>query len=112
MSMTKKLWVIIGILVLLSPLGLIIPALFGSGGAWGEWGIDEIASVSGFVPEGMEHLSDVWKAPLPDYTVPGQGEGIAQDSLGYIATGLIGIGATAGIAYIFARVMARREQDR
>ena len=42
MTTTKKLWIGIVILTLLSPLGLIIPALFGAGGAWGEWGLEEI----------------------------------------------------------------------
>ena len=34
----RRLWVRIGILILLSPLGIILPDIFKSGGAWGEWG--------------------------------------------------------------------------
>ena len=60
MSITKKLWIGIGVLVLLSPLGIIIPKWFGAGGAWGEWGLNEIEKVSGYVPEGLKRIAGLW----------------------------------------------------
>ncbi|HTG00079.1 MAG TPA: PDGLE domain-containing protein [Nitrospirota bacterium] len=108
MSSTKKLWIGIGILILLSPLGLILPALFGAGGAWGEWGLGEIEKLSGFVPQGMKRLADFWKAPLPDYAIPGQGRGLGRESAGYFLAGLIGVAATAGIMYVIARILAKK----
>lgn len=110
MTTTKKLWIGIGILVLLSPLGLIIPAFFGAGGAWGEWGIDEIEKIAGFVPEGMKRLAESWKAPLPDYAVPGQDQGAAPEGLGYIVTGVIGIAATAGVMYLITMLVLRKHR--
>ena len=57
MSNVKKLWIGIGILVLLSPLGVIVPALFKAEGGWGEWGLDQIGKIAGFVPWGQSKLA-------------------------------------------------------
>ena len=106
----RRLWIGIGILALLSPLGLIIPKWFGAEGAWGEWGLERIAKMAGSVPAGMKRLAEAWKAPLPDYAVPGQGRGMLGESLGYILTGVIGIAFTAGAMYILAKLLARRNK--
>ena len=105
MTTTKKLWIGIGILALLSPLGLILPALFGAGGAWGEWGINTIEKIVGFVPEGMKRLADPGKAPLPGYTVPGQSTGLVSGSFGYLASAIIGI-ALAAAHYVSSSEIA------
>ncbi len=104
----KKLWLSIGILVLLSPLGVIIPALFGARGAWGEWSLEEVRRLVGYVPAGMEKIGGIWRSPMPNYTVPGQGTGIAHLSLGYLAAAVIGAGAAAGLAYLIAKLIGRR----
>jgi hypothetical protein len=105
---TKKLWIGIGILLLLSPLGVIIPALFRSEGAWGEWGPEGIEKIVGFVPPGMKRIADIWKAPLPDYAVPGQSGGLVSEGLGYVVAGIVGVAATAGLMYLLAKMIARR----
>ena len=112
MTTAKKLWISIGVLVLLTPLGVIIPALFRSEGAWGEWGVDEIEKIIGFVPEGMKRLAGSWKAPLPDYALPGHGTGLAAESLGYVTTALIGVAVTAALMYGIAKILARRNGNR
>lgn len=110
-----KLWIGIGILALISPLGLILPALFGAGGAWGEWGLDQLEKIVGFTPEGMKHLAGKWKAPLADYAVPGQREGFLHSGIGYVLAGLVGIAVTAGLVYLLAKLLVRKdgsEEDR
>lgn len=37
MKTISKLWILIAILVILTPTGIILPAYFKSGPAWGEW---------------------------------------------------------------------------
>jgi hypothetical protein len=111
MSTVRKLWIGIGILALLSPLGVIVPKWFGAEGAWGEWGLDEIEKITGFVPAGMKRLAERWKAPLPDYAVPGQGRGLAGESLGYVLTGIIGVAFAGGAMYILAKLLARRKKS-
>jgi cobalt/nickel transport protein len=107
MKIVTKLWIGIGVLVLLSPLGVVLPALFHAKGAWGEWGLDELQKIAGYAPEGMKRLARTWKAPLPDYAVPGQGRGLAGESMGYVLTGIIGIAVIAGIMYLLVRILTR-----
>jgi cobalt/nickel transport protein len=109
MTMTKKLWIGIGILALLSPLGLIIPALFNAGGAWGEWGIDLIKKIAGFVPEGMKRLAGPGKAPLPGYALPGQGTGLVNESFGYVFSAVTGIALVAAVMYLLAKLLVRKK---
>ena len=107
MKITTKLWIGIAVLIVLSPLGLIIPGYFKAGGAWGEWGLEEMQKLAGFVPEGMKRLAQLWKAPLPDYTMPGQSRGLAGESIGYVLTGIIGVAVTAGAMYLLAKALTR-----
>jgi len=108
MTTIKKLWIGIGILVLLSPIGLIIPALLGAGGAWGEWGLEEIKKLVGYAPQGMQKLSHIWKSPIPDYTLAGRKQGLAVESLGYVLSAIIGIAFTAGAVYLLAKLLGRK----
>jgi hypothetical protein len=108
MSKKKKLWIAIGVLILLSPLGVIIPRMFGADGAWGEWGLDEIEKIAGFVPAGMKRLAKSWKAPLADYGLPNQGTGLASESFGYVITAVIGVAFSAGLMYLVAKLLGRR----
>jgi hypothetical protein len=110
MTTVRKLWVGIGILALLSPLGLLIPKLLGAGGAWGEWGTDEIRTITGYIPAGMKRLADRWKAPLPDYALPGRSNGLLGESLGYVLAGIIGIAFTAGAMYILTKLLTRKDR--
>lgn len=94
----RTLWYAVAALMILSPLGLVA-----AGTAWGEWGVEdfgnaqtrqEIQQVSGntpppaAAPQGMERLSSLWKAPVPDYA-PGF---VHNASLGYILSAVSGTG--------------------
>ena len=108
MSGFKKLWIAIGVLIVLSPIGVILPAMFKAGGAWGEWGLDEIEKVAGFIPDGMKRLGEIWKAPLPDYSLPSQGEALTGKSLGYVATAAIGVAFVSGLMFFLAKLLVRK----
>jgi len=112
MTTTSKLWTGIGILILLTPFGLIVPKWFGAEGAWGEWGLDTIEKAAGFVPEGMKHLAEIWKAPLPAYALPGQSKRLAVESFAYILSAIIGIIATAGVMYLITKLLARKNRTK
>ena len=79
-SKIKPLYVIIGILILFTPLGLLA-----NGTAWGEWGTEEIKNFIGFVPKGMDDGFN-FKALIPDYNL-----GNVQEYLGYIISALLGV---------------------
>lgn len=106
-SKLKKLWIGIGLLILLTPLGLILPELFRSGGAWGEWGIDELKRIAGYVPLGFKKLSEFWKAPIHDYTFVGWDAGM-KSYMGYIISGVIGVALVVGISILVGRLLARK----
>ncbi len=103
----KKLWIGIGILILLSPLGIILPEIFKSGGAWGEWGVDEIEKIAGYVPKGLKKLSELWRSPIPDYSFSGW-EGFLKSSIAYIISGIIGVGLVVLVSILIGRFLARK----
>jgi cobalt/nickel transport protein len=108
---TKKLWIGIGILLMLTPLGVILPRLFGAQGAWGEWGLEEIKRLTGSVPKGMKRLTELWRAPMSDYSLPGQGTGLFGESIGYVLTGIIGVALTAGMMYVLTKVLTKKKDS-
>lgn len=77
MKTINKLWILVMVLAIISPLGIIIPRYFKSGPAWGE-----------------ARLSSLWNAPLQDY-----GSGNA----GYIFSAIIGIALIAGVMLIIGK---------
>ena len=92
MKIITKFWIGVCILIVLSPLGLVLPEHFKAGSAWGEWGAEEIQRLVGYVPEGFEKLSSLWNAPLPDYAFKGWEEkGVPEMSFAYILSALLGI---------------------
>ena len=110
MTLIKKLWISIGILIILSPLGLILPYYLKSGSAWGEWGADEIKKLVGYIPHGFAKLSNLWTAPIPDYAFKGWGEkGLSHLSFAYIFSAILGIAVTAGIVFIISKFLVRKE---
>jgi len=109
MKAYRPLWVAVLVMALVSPLGLYLPDLMRAGSAWGEWGLGEIKHMIGYVPPGMQRLSDLWKAPLPDYGLPGQAESpFLHRSLSYILSALLGIGLCGGTALVVTRWLVKK----
>jgi cobalt/nickel transport protein len=104
MKITTKLWIGLGVAILLSPLGLLLPEHFKAGAAWGEWGIDEIKKLVGYVPKGLEKLAPLWNAPLPDYAFKGwEGKGLA-----YIISAVVGIAVTVGASLLVGKLLVKK----
>ncbi len=111
MRTTTKLWLALLALVLLSPLGLILPARFAAGSAWGEWSAEEIEQLVGYLPSGLSRLSGLWRAPLPDYALQGQeGAPLSALSISYLISGLLGVAAVVALALLVGKALARRER--
>ncbi len=94
----RRLWALLGLLLVLSPLGLLV-----AGSAWGEWSPAEladpaaraaIAAASGGValpaatPSGLARLATLWTAPLPDYAPAF----LRSPAMGHLVSALVGIG--------------------
>jgi cobalt/nickel transport system permease protein len=101
----------IGALVLLSPLGLILPATLGAGSAWGEWSAKEIEKLVGFVPHGLARLGEVWRAPLPGYG-PAAGAPTWVLAWVYPLAAALGVAVILLVVVVARRWLIRPERDR
>jgi hypothetical protein len=103
----KRLCIGLLIMALLTPLGILLPEKFKAEEAWGEWGVEKLQKVLGYVPEGLKKLADFWKAPIPDYNFGGEGASMTLQAISYIASGLLGIGVCAFVVFMVSRFMAK-----
>lgn len=90
------------LLIIMTPLGLLAV-----GETFGEWEPEEIKEKLGFVPPGLEQLSGIWNAPLPDYALPGSGESMTDAVAAYILSALIGVVVCCGLLYFVGKMVAK-----
>ncbi len=110
MKTSTKLWILILILIILSPLGLLIPEHFKAGSAWGEWGADEIKEMVGYIPAGLAKLAEIWHAPVPDYSFRGWEEAdLIKQSIAYIMSAVTGIAAVVILIFILGKFLTKKE---
>lgn len=99
-SKWRTLWIILGALIIASPLGLLAP-----GTAWGEWGAEELTALGlPGIPAGLAKLSSLWAAPLPDYDLPALGNA----NISYILSALVGILITVVVVWLFTLLVTSR----
>ncbi|MGA9097768.1 MAG: PDGLE domain-containing protein [Methanotrichaceae archaeon] len=96
-KLVRNLMIGLVALVILTPLGLLA-----TGTAYGEWGSDEIKEKLGFVPLGVEKLSGIWNAPLPDYSVSG-----LDSNIGYIIAAVLGVVICGGVLYFAGKAFIK-----
>ncbi len=89
------------ILVILTPLGLLA-----TGDTFGEWSNKEVREKLGFVPGGLEHLSSLWGAPLPDYALPGESSRHGT-ATAYVLSAIIGVIFCAGVLFFVGWKIAK-----
>jgi hypothetical protein len=94
----------IGLLLLMifAPLGLLA-----AGETFGEWGSEELQEKLGYVPSGLEQLSGLWNAPLPDYAFPGGGDSMTVSAAAYILSAVIGVVVGGGLLYFVGKKIAK-----
>lgn len=111
MKITTKLWIALGALMLLSPLGLILPDHFKAGSACGEWGADEMQKLVGYIPQGLEKLGALWNAPLPDYAFKGWEEkGLTHLSFAYIISAVVGSVLVALMIWLLGKNLVNKSE--
>ena len=109
MKLAARLWIGIVILVVLSPLGLLLPEHFKAGSSWGEWGVGEIQKMAGYIPKGMAKFSGLWQAPIPDYAFKGWEEkGLPLLSFAYIISAAIGVVIVVLLALIIGKFLSKK----
>ena len=109
MKTSTKSWIGLAVLAALSPLGLILPDHFKAGAAWGEWGAAEMQKLVGYIPHGLEKLSGLWNAPLPDYAFKGwEGKGLSHLSFAYIVSAILGTALTVLVVLFLGKLLAKK----
>ena len=99
----KPLYVLTAVLIVLTPIGLLA-----TGTAWGEWGVDEMATLVsggvklGYTPSGMKSGFEL-SALFPDYSMAGMPEWT-----GYILSAVVG----AAILVIFFKIVSSLMKDK
>jgi cobalt/nickel transport protein len=111
MKITTKGYIGLGILAIISPLGLYLPDKFKAGDAWGEWEASKIKDLIGYVPAGLDKLSSLWKAAMPDYAFKGwEDKGMWHLSFAYIASAIIGITLCIAGAYLVGKLLIKKNK--
>ncbi len=112
MKTATKLWLWLAVFIACSPLGLILPAWFNAGSAWGEWSADEIQKMMGYVPSGMSTLTNLWEAPMPDYAFgTQQNASISTLSASYILSGLVGVVLVVALSTLVGKALVRSDDN-
>jgi hypothetical protein len=110
MKTITKLWIGLGILAVISPIGIYLPDKLKAGSAWGEWSSDEIQGLIGYIPNGLQKLSTVWNAVLPDYAFKGwEDKGLGHLSFAYIVSAVIGIALCIGGAWLLGKLLVKKD---
>lgn len=107
----KRFLVFLFVLALMSPLGIILPEMFKAEDAWGEWGLEKIKDMIGFIPEGMKNLADAWEAPFPDYNF-GQEEASLTVRVGfYILSAIMGTVLVVGAILVLTKINKKKAEN-
>lgn len=104
----------LALLVCLTPLGLLA-----TGHAWGEWSVKDFersdsrveiakashgAQVPTHAPQGLQHLSNLWNAPLRDYAP----RFIPNATVGYFVSALAGVLLLMVVIFSFGNLIGHR----
>ncbi|HBN10046.1 MAG TPA: cobalamin biosynthesis protein [Cyanobacteria bacterium UBA8530] len=106
--MPKKTIAALFAMAILSPVGLLLPHFFKAGSAWGEWSPEEILKMTGRVPEGLAHFSNLWQAPFPDYSFAvWQNVPLWQQGLALVFSALAGGLSILGLGWLLGRCLLK-----
>lgn len=99
----RALWVGLAALIVITPIGLLAP-----GTAWGEWGTEQLSSLGlAFIPRGLEQLSGLWSAPMPDYDVAAVGNA----NIAYILSAIVGVLIIIGVVWLFSLLITSGKKN-
>lgn len=109
---TRRLWLGLAVLMILSPLGLLATAT-----AWGEWAPEDFATEHAAItaqslnhaaptvaPSGMAQLASIWTSPMPDYAPAF----MHSEAFGYMLSAFVGTGLIVLLWLLLAAWLGRR----
>ena len=111
MKAYKKYLIFFAILIVLSPIGIWLPELLHAGDAWGEWSVESVKEQTGAEPAGMKKDAALYEAPIPDYNLANEKEGLRSASASYIVSGLVGTGIILVLTLGSVKLIARKQAE-
>ena len=111
MKRYKKYSIFIGILIVLCPIGIILPDYFKAGSAWGEWSVESVKQQTGHEPAGMKKTAAIYTAPIQEYSLGKEDDPLSKRSLNYILSGLIGTGIIVIITFGISKFMPQKQEE-
>jgi cobalt/nickel transport protein len=109
-KLQKKILILLLALCLITPVGILLPSFFNAGDAWGEWSATTMKDLVGYVPKGLAKYSDMWRSPLPDYTINGKDTSAVHQSGFYIVSGIFGATVTYVLMIVISRFIVRNDE--
>jgi cobalt/nickel transport protein len=106
-KLLKRIIITLVVLVMLTPVGILLPMFVDAGDAWGEWSARTMAKLIGYVPWGLAKYEGIWKAPLAGYTSGGHDTTVISQSFQYLISGVIGAALTLAVAYVVSKMIIR-----
>jgi cobalt/nickel transport protein len=106
-KLQKRILVILLSLCLLTPIGILLPQYFNAGDAWGEWSAQTVNELVGYIPKGLEKYADLYKAPVPDYSINRDNSSIVHQSGYYLVSGILGATVTYIVMLIISMLIIR-----
>ena len=93
-DLQRKILYFLLLLCFLTPVGILLPMVFHTGDAWGEWSARTIHDLLGFVPKGLAKYSGVWNAPLRDYAANLHDKSVVHQTGYYLVSAVAGTTVT------------------
>lgn len=109
-KLQKKILIILLTLCLLTPLGILLPAFFNAGDAWGEWSAQTLKDLVGYVPKGLAKYSETLNSPLTDYTLNVADKSVVHQSGYYLVCAVIGATLTYIVMLLISKLIIRNEK--
>ena len=106
-KLQKKILIALLLLCLITPIGILLPMFFNAGDAWGEWSAQTVKDLTGYIPRGLAKYSDIWKAPLNDYTINSGDTSVIHQSGYYIVSGIAGATVTYIVMLLISKLIVR-----
>ncbi len=106
-KLQKRILIFLMVLCIATPLGILLPAYFNAGDAWGEWSAQTMKELVGYVPQGLARYSEAAHSPLSDYTVNAADKSVVHQSGYYIVCGVLGATITYLVMLLISRLIIR-----
>lgn len=109
-KLQKRILIVLAVLCLLTPVGILLPMCFNAGDAWGEWSAETVKDLIGYVPQELKIYTDMWKAPMTDYSLNAEDASVVHQSGYYIVSGIFGAALTYLVMLLLSKLLMKNDK--